>query len=105
MYFIISNNLYIFQMYKISIAIQLFYTFFLFTRARWHASGRRCSSVVLELTSSKGTVTTSNCTMEKKSHFAVPDGPPDDLSISKQIVLRLLEGHLDQGHQVITVQW
>ena len=41
----------------------------------------------------------------KESHFAVPDGLPDDLSISEHIVLRLLEGHLDQGVQVITDQW
>ena len=39
------------------------------------------------------------------SNFAVPDGLPDNLSISERIVIRLLQGHLDQGVQVITDQW
>ena len=37
-----------------------------------------------------------------ETNFAVPDGLPDDLSISEQIVLRMLFGHLDQCHMVIT---
>ena len=39
------------------------------------------------------------------SNFAVPDELPDELTISERIVIRLLQGHLDQGHQVITDNW
>ena len=39
------------------------------------------------------------------SNFAVPDELPDELTISEQIVIRLLQGHLDQGCMVITDNW
>ena len=39
------------------------------------------------------------------SNFAVPDELPDELTISEQIVIRPLQGHLDQGCMVITDHW